>query len=323
MPSAIITGSRGFIGRHLTKQLLDNGWAVGTINRSEGGGDLREDGIYFDLAWPTHLPPPSFKDHFGDSTDVLVHLAGPTTHDEIMLGDSFTHMRACAESIRHICKLNGVKRLIYASSGKVYSPSSAPLTETSPTCPTTFLGHMKLAAEQIMQMIGESLGIEVVIARLFNVYGPGQKDSFLIPTILNQLRGGNDTITLGNLAHKRDFIDVVDVVSAIMELAKAHWGDLAAVKSVIAPDTKALIANVGYGRAISVGEVVADISRQLDRDVKIRINREEAHRRAIEAEKERADCKILRQLGWAPRIALCTGLHFCIKHYLGKEARAE
>jgi nucleoside-diphosphate-sugar epimerase len=84
MPSAIITGSRGFIGRHLTKQLLDNGWTVATVGRRSDSGpvDHRTQNVWMDLC-DYFVPVFVGGDCFGDSVDVLVHLAGPTTHSGI------------------------------------------------------------------------------------------------------------------------------------------------------------------------------------------------------------------------------------------------
>jgi UDP-glucose 4-epimerase len=146
----------------------------------------------------------------------------------------------------------GVKRLVFASSMGVYadSPKGQPAAEDHPQEPISPYGISKLAAEKYVLQIAPHLGIEPVILRYFNTYGPRQGYTPYVGVItifINRLLRGEGLTIFGDGQQSRDFVHVRDVVQA----------------SLLAADTDAVgeVFNVGTGVATSVQQV-ADMIRQ-------------------------------------------------------------
>lgn len=112
---------------------------------------------------------------------------------------------------------DSVESVVLASSAAVYRPGEMPHTEDDPLGPTDIYGHTKLWAEQLAALFHARSGIGIGIARLFNVFGPGETNPHLIPTIIEQVRRGR-IVRLGNLATARDYVYVDDVANGLMRL---------------------------------------------------------------------------------------------------------
>ena len=106
-----------------------------------------------------------------------------------------------------------------ASTAAVYAPSEQPHDETSAIGPTDIYGLTKLWTEQLAELFHRKTGKPVGVARLFNVFGPGETNPHLIPTIVLQLQRGSE-LRLGNLRTKRDYVYVEDVARGLISLAR-------------------------------------------------------------------------------------------------------
>jgi UDP-glucose 4-epimerase len=154
-------------------------------------------------------------------------------------------------------------RFVFASSAAVYRPSAEALCEdASATHPIDVYGLTKAHAEDYVRQLARRRGFPAVIARLFNVVGPGETNAHVVPEIIAQLKAGRSRLRLGNTTAKRDFIHVSDAAAGFAALATA--GDL--------PPGEPITINLGTGRAYSIAEVLAlltDITKQeiaVDRD---------------------------------------------------------
>jgi UDP-glucose 4-epimerase len=118
-----------------------------------------------------------------------------------------------------------VRRVVFAGSSAVYGePRRVPLDEEHPTAPTSPYGVAKLAAEQYTHVLGKLHGVDTVVLRYFNVYGPGQDPASeyaaVIPKFITAvLRGARPTI-YGAGTISRDFVHVDDVVAANLLAAR-------------------------------------------------------------------------------------------------------
>jgi nucleoside-diphosphate-sugar epimerase len=129
------------------------------------------------------------------------------------------------------------------------SPEPTPVPENHPTVPVSPYGISKLALEQLTHCMATAAGIESVVLRLFNTYGPGQKLSPYVGVItifINKLRAGERPTIFGDGRQARDFIHVDDVVN----------GFLAALDSSVSGET----LNIGTGIAHTVNEVFAVVA---------------------------------------------------------------
>ena len=130
--------------------------------------------------------------------------------------------------------------------------------------------------------------------RLFNVYGPGQRDGFLFPKLLAAWRV-EGAVTLGELDHRRDWIHVDDVCAATRAVLRHP-----------AREGRCRALNVGTGRSASVADIIALLAGASGHAPPVK--RDGSLLRPDETSEERADCGGLRALGWAPRVDLAAGV---------------
>jgi UDP-glucose 4-epimerase len=188
-------------------------------------------------------------------------------------------------------------KVVYASTAAVYAPSERPHAETDSTEPIDIYGVSKLMGEQLVQFHCKRYGLPYAAARLFNVIGPREANPHLVPDIIRQLQG--NTLQLGNLSPRRDYIFVDDVASGLLRL--------------LDDDVPSGAYNVGNGRAYSTTEVVESIGRALGR--KLEIDPAPLCPRACDRPVLQSDCSKLRRYGWAPKYSLDDALAATLKSY--------
>nr|WP_276411530.1 NAD-dependent epimerase/dehydratase family protein [Halomicroarcula sp. XH51] len=157
------------------------------------------------------------------------------------------------ESVKEI---STVETVVNTSSAAVYPSRERALSEDVTPDPMDVYGKTKLVGEDLANRLGTESEVTTVSARLFNVYGPQETNPHLIPAILEQIRDGSETIELGNLSPRRDFVHVDDVTRALMALADL---DESAPRAF----------NVGSGKAWSVQEVAEAVGSALESDIEI------------------------------------------------------
>ena len=164
-------------------------------------------------------------------------------------------------------------------------PESTPLAAKNP------YALSKKLAEEACEFYSDRFSIQTTILRPFNIYGPGQSDSFLIPTILNHLKAGRE-IHVKDLEPRRDYVYIADVIEAM-------------VKAVVRADGSGMF-NVGSGTSHSVAELIQCIQKVWGTDLPVR---SDGRRRQGEGLDTVADISRARQqLGWTPRFTLRQGL---------------
>ncbi|HUD10560.1 MAG TPA: GDP-mannose 4,6-dehydratase [Candidatus Saccharimonadales bacterium] len=228
MPKVLITGINGFVGQHLTRELTRQGHQVdGLIHGSKLAPDIRGSVAKYTVCDIADRRAVFQLDL--SSYDVIVNLAGLASY-----GKSFAapkhYMEVNADAVKNIClrmsDQASKSRLLTISSGVVYDPrQSLPFYETSKTAnqasPYT---ASKLHMEQIVTSYINK-GLDCLIIRPFNHIGPGQSAGFLVHDLCQQLlqvaAGAKDSVIVGNLASRRDYSDVRDVVKAYAQLAFA------------------------------------------------------------------------------------------------------
>jgi UDP-glucose 4-epimerase len=146
-------------------------------------------------------------------------------------------------------------RIIFTSTADVYRPTSDALHEDAMIGPASVYGVSKLAAEGLLRQAERDGLCELVVCRLFNLFGPGETNPHVIPEIIRQLRLG-DVLQLGNTTPRRDFVYTADAAVVLESLA------------VAAPSGSCV--NVGSGTAYSVDDLVQEIASILDRSITIR-----------------------------------------------------
>lgn len=298
MATVLITGINGFIGQRLARLLHADHEIVGigrpitcavsTVQHYYSGDVASEADV-------TSL----FQQH---DIDVIYHLASPTEHHAIVADRESTlamNLRASVNLLMAMHATNAQK-FIYCSTGKVYGHMTGQgLSESDPVNPSNQLGKIKQLTEEVVRFFSDQSDKSVVIARIFNVYGPGQRETFVIPTILRQLKSGK--VHLGNLDDGRDYIHVEDLISALRIIGTA-------------PFKRGLdVVNVGYGEPVTVRDIIVKLEKLLGRNIHVEV--EQNKLRGDEYRSEYANNSKLRAMGWTPRLDLLDGLKSCIEYY--------
>jgi UDP-glucose 4-epimerase len=283
-----VTGASGFIGRHLVRAL--RGWGCEVAALSGKGSSPQN------AAWRAIdvLDVDSVAQAI-EGCDAVIHLAAVTSALEIDAAPERAHRinvngtANVAEAIRRM----RVGRLVFISSGKVYTPDARqPISELERCRPSTNLGRLKLAAEQgIEERTRSDPRLSAVVLRMFNVYGPGQRRGFLIPKVLDHL--GTGSIALGDLRVRRDFLYIEDAVEAVRAVLGRR-------------DPGFSVYNVGAGRSTPVGDVVAELARLSGSPLRVTFDPEQV--RSGEPREERAAIARIKELGWTVQTELEVGL---------------
>lgn len=286
-PKVFITGVSGFMGSHLARHLAREGYQVSGISRKkreiEGVETFKADVL--DIRKVLTLS--------GDK-DVIIHLAARTTHREIVedpLATLNLNLTGTYNMLSAFVK-SEASHFIYPSSGKVYgNPQYLPYDENHPLNPETLLGKSKKIAESLIDFFALNSKKTFTILRIFNIYGPGQRKGFLVPTILSQI--DKKTLTLGDISARRDYLYIDDLVEGFLTVIKAKlkgWN----------------VFNLASGRCYSAQQMVEIVGKILNRDFEIEMDR--SRFRKGEFAEERADISKMRSLGWEAKVSLEEGL---------------
>jgi NAD dependent epimerase/dehydratase len=301
----LITGADGFIGSHLTEELVRKGYSVRAFvfyNSFNSWG------------WLDHCDPEikkSFNVFAGDIRDphgvkeamkgcnVVLHLAAliaipysyhsPDTYVDTNIKGTLNVVQAAREL--------GLEKIVHTSTSEVYGTARfVPITEEHPLQGQSPYSASKIGADQIAMSFHRSFDTPVAIIRPFNTYGPRQSARAVIPTVITQIACGKRTIKLGALHPTRDFNYIKDTVSGFIQVMNS-------IKSI------GNVINIGSNFEISIGDTVQLISDVMGE--KVTVESESVRLRPEKSEVERlwADNTKAKELtGWEPMYSGREGL---------------
>ena len=223
MIKVTVTGACGFIGSHLTKQLIERGFHV-------VGVDCLDDNLYsrsvkesrlkalkqlsnFDFA-NINIATDELDSSFSDSKFVFNLAAIPGQVLSWKLFDKYVASNILGtKKVIDSCIRNKVTKIIHASTSSVYGKFAVgdELQDTKPISP---YGITKLAAENLLFALTSSNNLDFTILRYFSVYGPGQRPDMAIQRFLTAIKMGQEINITGDGTQKRDITYVQDVVEA-------------------------------------------------------------------------------------------------------------
>ena len=274
MPSILVTGATGFIGRALCDGLLRQGHAVEQWSSRQG-----------DIADPATLrsvPPVSHVFHLAGRTFVPDSWLDPASFHRVNVLGTANILEFCR---KHRARLTFVSGYLYGV------PDRLPVSEASVPKPNNPYALSKHLAEQMCGFYAEHCGVDTTTIRPFNVFGPGQNTQFLIPQIIKQVREGRE-VHVKDLAPKRDYVYVADLVDALISTLNRPAGHH--------------VFNIGSGASISVGDVISAIQAVAGTELPIASDNQV---RPNEIPDVYADiAKAQGVLGWRPRHTLAQGL---------------
>lgn len=266
----LVTGGAGFIGSHLVKELLKQNHSVVVFDNLSSGkfSNLPSFSRHPGLPQPrlTRYRISNSKIHFikGDildkkllnkllpNTDAVYHLAAKVTVQN-SFGNEKIYYQTNVEGTKLLLNLSQkykIKKFIFASSAAVYGDQSQlPICEIAKTQPISILGKTKLQAEKYCREF-KTKGLDTVILRFFNVYGPGQNPAFagVVSHFIEDIKQNKKLQIYGDGTQIRDFVYIDDIVQACLLSLKKNTDDH-------------YLFNIGTGKPISVMDVYRTISK--------------------------------------------------------------
>lgn len=301
----LVTGADGFIGSHLTEQLVELGHDVKAFtyyNSFNTWGWL--DTIPKDKLKEIEIFSGDIRDPNGvytaiEGVDEVYHLAAliaiPFSYHS---PDSYvdTNIKGTL-NVLQAAKKHDTKRILVTSTSEVYGTAQyVPIDEKHPFQGQSPYSATKIGADRLAESFYRSFNMPVTIVRPFNTYGPRQSARAVIPTIITQLLSGATEIKLGSLTPTRDFNYVKDTVNGFIEIAKSA-------------QTIGEEINIATQQEISIGDLAQEMIRQIN--PKAQIITDEQRLRPEKSEVNRllgSNEKIKRLTNWQPQYTLEDGI---------------
>jgi UDP-glucose 4-epimerase len=218
----LVTGGAGFIGSHLVKRLLERGLRVTILDDLSTGSlnNLAEANAAQFVKG--EITDSSLTGKLLSDVDAVIHLAAMVDHETCLQNPALARevnvigTRILLEEARRC----DVQRFVYASSAAVYGHAvKLPIREDSALAPISPYGVSKAEAEQQCLEYAQTYGMRAICLRFFNVFGPRQtarQYSGVITEFMKNLRDGKPPLIYGDGLQTRDFVNVQDVVEAIL-----------------------------------------------------------------------------------------------------------
>ena len=286
----MITGGAGFIGSHLARRMLRDGWRVSVIDDLSGGTrDAVPSGaelIVQDVSSEAVVEAiadlePDVVIHAAAQVSVPTSMSDPRADWNVNVVGTYNVVRGCLAS--------NAARLVFVSSGGAVYGETGGADESSLPCPKSYYAAHKYVAERYVEMSG----LGYAIARLANVYGPGQRaglEGAVIAMFASAIVGNRDIVIHGTGEQSRDFVHVEDVVDALVLMGESGQSGL---------------WNVGSGHETKVVELLRAMWRASGRMTPV------SHLPERPGDVFRSRLIIDRikdDLGWSPSVSLDEGI---------------
>ncbi|HLC77427.1 MAG TPA: SDR family NAD(P)-dependent oxidoreductase [archaeon] len=260
--SILVTGGAGFIGSNLVERLVGDGHTVVVLDNFSLGkmdnisavkgkieiikGDIRDfetvkkaaKGVDIVFNQAAASSSPMFLNDLRNAVSVNV--------------DGFIN-------VLNACRVNNVRKLIYASTSSVYGNTKPPLKEDAKLSPVNFYSSSKLMNEHLAVLFSREYGLETVGFRYLSIYGPNEKSKGIYANLASQflwaMQKGEQPVLYGDGNQTREFTYVKDIVAAnILAMKSRKLGSE--------------VFNVGTGSTNSLNELVATINKLLGTSIK-------------------------------------------------------
>ena len=300
MIKVTVTGACGFIGSHLTKQLIERGFHV-------VGVDCLDDNLYsrsvkesrlkelkqlsnFDFA-NINIATDELDSSFSDSKFVFNLAAIPGQVLSWKLFDKYVASNILGtKKVIDSCIRNKVTKIIHASTSSVYGKFAVG-DEFQDTKPISPYGITKLAAENLLFALTSSNNLDFTILRYFSVYGPGQRPDMAIQRFLSAIKMGQEISITGDGTQKRDITYVEDVVNATM--------------AALTLNEKKQIFNISGGKQFTLNQIIDECFKVSGKKSKVNY----IERPIGDQEETFGDIsKAKEKLGFNPTFDIFTGL---------------
>lgn len=301
----LVTGADGFIGSHLTEELVKSGEKVTAFCLYNSFGTLGWiDTLPKEIRSEIEIFTGDVRDPNGVRTAMrgqqrVFHLAAliaiPFSYHS---PDSYvdTNIKGTLNVLNAAREL-GTERVMVTSTSEVYGTAQyVPIDEKHPFQGQSPYSATKIGADRLAESFYRSFDLPVTIVRPFNTYGPRQSGRAVIPTIISQLLAGQQEIHLGKLSPTRDFNFVKDTAHGFMAIANCP----AAIGQEL---------NIATGEEHSIGDLANELIAQINPNAKIVCEEERLRPEKSEVNRLLGDSTKMRALtGWKPAYTFEQGL---------------
>jgi nucleoside-diphosphate-sugar epimerase len=262
MAHYLVTGGAGFIGSHLSEELVRRGHRVRVADSLITGKRSNLDHIKGIEFLEGDLADVGFAHKAVQGCDYVLHQAAiPSVPRSVK--DPLTSNRANVDGTLNVLLASrdaGIKRLVFAASSSAYGDTpTLPKHEKMPTNPLSPYALQKVIGEQYLQMFTRLYGLETVAIRYFNVFGPRQDPtspySGVISVFATALLEKRPPTIYGDGEQTRDFTYVANVVDGVLRACEA-------------PGASGEIINVATGGRISLNQLFEEMRKLIGADVK-------------------------------------------------------
>ncbi len=303
--TVMVTGADGFIGSHLTEELVKKGEKVKAFCLYNSFGSCGWiDTLPKEIRSEIEIFMGDVRDPNGVRTamqgqDIVYHLAAliaipfsyhsPDSYVDTNIKGTLNVLNAAREV--------GTQRLLVTSTSEVYGTAQyVPIDEKHPFQGQSPYSATKIGADRIAESFYRSFDLPVTIVRPFNTYGPRQSARAVIPTIITQLLAGQTEIKLGKLSPTRDFNFVKDTAHGFMAIADCA----AAIGQEL---------NIATGEEYSIGDLANELIAQINPAAQIICEEERLRPEKSEVNRLLGDATKLRGMtDWAPQYTFAEGL---------------
>ena len=261
---AVVTGGAGFIGSHLVEALLGVGRPVRVVDNLATGRLSNLDGVRDRIDWVEgDLADPEVALEALQGADVVLHQAAIPSVPRSVEKPLESHQSGPTATLNVLeaARRNGVRRVVFAASSSAYGDTEAlPKTESMPPRPLSPYAAGKLAGEHYLHAYANTMGVDGIGLRYFNIFGPRQDPSSpysgVISLFIKAIREGRSPTIYGDGSQTRDFTYVANVVRANL-LAVDAPGAL-----------RGTTVNIGTGHAVSLLDLVDALNRIFGTDLR-------------------------------------------------------
>ena len=301
----LVTGADGFIGSHLTEELVKQGFdvkAFSLYNSFNTWGWL--DTLPQDIMENVEVFTGDVRDPNGvreamKGTDAVFHLAAliaiPFSYHS---PDAYvdTNIKGTLNVLQAAKQLD-LDKVLITSTSEVYGTAQyGPIDESHPYQGQSPYSATKIGADRLAESFCRSFGLPVAIVRPFNTYGPRQSARAVIPTIITQLLAGKEEIRLGSLTPTRDFNFVKDTAQGFIEIYRSD-------------KTVGEEINIATQNEISIGELAEELIKQINPQAKIVCDEERLRPEKSEVNRLLGSNEKIKMLtDWEPRFTFEEGL---------------
>jgi nucleoside-diphosphate-sugar epimerase len=261
----LVTGGAGFIGSALVRSLREAGDAVVVLDNFSTGHRANLD----EVARSIELIEGDIRDltvleRAMTGVEIVFHQAAIPSVPRSLVDPIGSHAANATGtlSVLESARRQGVRRVVYAGSSSAYGNTAVlPKVESMPAAPLSPYAVSKLAGELYCQMYAATLGVETVVLRYFNVFGPRQDPASeyaaVIPRFVTAAIERRVAVVFGDGTQSRDFCYVDNAVEAN-------------VKAAIAPGVSGRVFNVACGSATDLNSVLRLVGELVGRPVEAR-----------------------------------------------------